>query len=563
MRIFANMKHILYVISVFLVLTVLASCTDKEAMRQRLDYVSQCNRADTVFTEAWLPTVDSLVNYFDRHGNANEKMMAHYLKGRVHHDMGESPIALECYQQATEMADTTKKDCDLYTLAAIYGQMASLFHSQYLPDNEMNAIIMAEHYAWKDKDTMSAIKAYELRIRPYFLKNETDSMAFVLTRVREKYLQLGEREKAAQVIFPMISILLDNQQLKKASYYLDIYERESRKFDSNEERVYDGEYYYDKGRYMFAIGNIDSARFYFYKAKDRGILEAGYKGLLSVYKKLNKSDSIAKYAELFANANDSSYLHVNQQQIEQVMANFNYSHQRRIAEKKRQEASNLKMGIICMFFIAFMTVSVLLIAFYRFKVKRLQEINDLKRTKENLEMLLMEKDISTEGIKKEVLRLNNKNSNLHKTYKEEIKCLQTQIDTLQQKLHETVQTTDLNPDFEIIISNFKDRFQTYHKDDLPPTVGEWKLFEDAFVHNHTTFYQFITLPHGMKTEHIRVCMMVVLDISESMMAFAMETNGKRIDRLKRQANKKLFREDNASTLKNRLLFYFDNQKRKV
>ncbi|MBQ4173502.1 MAG: hypothetical protein II597_01795 [Prevotella sp.] len=490
-------------------------------------------------------------------------MMAHYLKGRVHHDMGESPIALECYQQATEMADTTKKDCDLYTLAAIYGQMASLFHSQYLPDNEMNAIIMAEHYAWKDKDTMSAIKAYELRIRPYFLKNETDSMAFVLTRVREKYLQLGEREKAAQVIFPMISILLDNQQLKKASYYLDIYERESRKFDSNEERVYDGEYYYDKGRYMFAIGNIDSARFYFYKAKDRGILEAGYKGLLSVYKKLNKSDSIAKYAELFANANDSSYLHVNQQQIEQVMANFNYSHQRRIAEKKRQEASNLKMGIICMFFIAFMTVSVLLIAFYRFKVKRLQEINDLKRTKENLEMLLMEKDISTEGIKKEVLRLNNKNSNLHKTYKEEIKCLQTQIDTLQQKLHETVQTTDLNPDFEIIISNFKDRFQTYHKDDLPPTVGEWKLFEDAFVHNHTTFFQFITLPHGMKTEHIRVCMMVVLDISESMMAFAMETNGKRIDRLKRQANKKLFREDNASTLKNRLLFYFDNQKRKV
>ena len=102
--------------------TVLASCTDNEAMRQRLSYVSQCNRADTVFTEAWLPTVDSLVSYFDRHGNANEKMMAHYLKGRVHHDMGESPIALECYQKAIEMADTTKKDCDLRTLAAIYGK---------------------------------------------------------------------------------------------------------------------------------------------------------------------------------------------------------------------------------------------------------------------------------------------------------------------------------------------------------------------------------------------------------------------------------------------------------
>ena len=82
-----NMGRIIGIISVVLTLSVLASCTDKSAMRQRLDYVSQCNRADTVFTEEWLPTVDSLVNYFDRHGNTNEKMMAHYLKGRVHHDM--------------------------------------------------------------------------------------------------------------------------------------------------------------------------------------------------------------------------------------------------------------------------------------------------------------------------------------------------------------------------------------------------------------------------------------------------------------------------------------------
>jgi len=100
------MKYIIHIISVFFLATVLASCTDNETMRQRLSYVSQCNRADTVFTEAWLPTVDSLVNYFDRHGNANEKMMAHYLKGHVHHDMGDAPQALACYRDATNVADT-------------------------------------------------------------------------------------------------------------------------------------------------------------------------------------------------------------------------------------------------------------------------------------------------------------------------------------------------------------------------------------------------------------------------------------------------------------------------
>ena len=80
------MKKMFFFILLYLILSVLVSCTDKEAIRQRLSYVSQCNRADTVFTEKWLPTVDSLVNYFDRHGNANEKMTTHYLKGRVHHD---------------------------------------------------------------------------------------------------------------------------------------------------------------------------------------------------------------------------------------------------------------------------------------------------------------------------------------------------------------------------------------------------------------------------------------------------------------------------------------------
>ena len=33
---------------------------DKAAMRERIEYLSQCNRADTVFTEAWLPTIDSV-----------------------------------------------------------------------------------------------------------------------------------------------------------------------------------------------------------------------------------------------------------------------------------------------------------------------------------------------------------------------------------------------------------------------------------------------------------------------------------------------------------------------
>ena len=136
-------------ILLILVLFALTACTtDHEAMQQRLKYVSDCNRADTVFTERWLPTVDSLVSYFDRHGSANDRMMAHYVQGRVYHDMGEAPQALECYQKAAEQADTTSNDCDFYTLSSVYSQLATVFYRQLLLSNEIDARKKASHYAF-------------------------------------------------------------------------------------------------------------------------------------------------------------------------------------------------------------------------------------------------------------------------------------------------------------------------------------------------------------------------------------------------------------------------------
>ena len=146
-------------------LAVLTSCTRGEQMRRRMQYVADCNNADSVFTKRWLPTVDSLVDYFRSHASANERMTAYYLKGRVHQDLREIPQALEAYQHATEMADTTRDDCDWHTLYAVYGQMVSLFQAQYLPDNQMKALQEAEHVAWKGKDTLAALVAFDLPFR--------------------------------------------------------------------------------------------------------------------------------------------------------------------------------------------------------------------------------------------------------------------------------------------------------------------------------------------------------------------------------------------------------------
>jgi hypothetical protein len=205
---------------------------------------------------------------------------------------------------------------------------------------------------------------------------------------------------------------------------------------------------------------------------------------------------------------------------------------------------------------ALLFIAILLIVFYRFKAKRLQEIGNLMGKKENLEQLLAEKEASSEEIRKEIVRLNNKNSSNSKIHKENISRLQAQIETLQQKLLDNIQTAEVDPRFENLIVDFKNRLQEYHRGDKPPTELEWAQLKKAFSYNHRSGYLLVTSPRNMTEEQIRVCMMTMLGISESMMAFALDSDNRRVDRVKRQANKKLFGEDNARTLKSNLRLYY-------
>ena len=363
-----------------LILFALTACTSPshEVMQQRLKYVSDCNRADTVFIERWLPTVDSLVAYFDRHGSANERVMAHYVQGRVHHDMGEAPQALECYQLAAEVADTTSSDCDLYTLYAVYGQMAKLFNAQYLPDDEMQAIKMAERIAWKDRDTLTALYTYELRKKPYFLRNDTDSVLLIERTARNLYLQIHNDSMAARTTRVPISLLLDRGQYDDAGSLIRYFEGNSNYFDSsnNIRKGYEI-YYYDKGRYLLASGKRDSSLFYFTKVLQAGYKEAGYKGLLMYYQKKHIADSIAKYATLFANANDDSYLNVNQQQVGQVRASYNYQKHAKEAQRLK-EANTLRGWLLCLGLLTLLVLLFLLLwvrAKARERKRRLQELH--------------------------------------------------------------------------------------------------------------------------------------------------------------------------------------------
>ena len=513
-------KPTAYILLLLAACVLLAGCSpDGSYMRQRLQYVSDCNRADTVFTARWLPTVDTLVGYFDRHGSANDRMMAHYLKGRVHHDMGESPQALECYQRAAEQADTTRSDCDLYTLYAVYGQMANLFHAQYLPEDEMQALKTAERIAWKDHDTLAALAAFHLRSRPYYQKSDTDSVLIIETSARKKYDENGFAEKASRALRVPISIYLDRCQYDKALSAMQIFEKESGWFD-DAGNIKKGKelYYYDKGRYLLARGKTDSAWYYFNKTLHAGNEEAGYKGFLKLYQRLHFADSIAKYAVLFANSNDSSYLHVNQNAVHQISAMYDYGRQQRLAEESRATAARQKNYLVYAFFAFLFAAAIAAFSYNRVRIQNLLRISQLLKAKDDLQSLLEEKqaqlDIFISKNASEIERITQERNQILIEHIREKKALEQQIEDMNRKLSlfsgASREKAFLNTPIYAAIQSHLGK-----AGDVPLSDDEWEQLHQTVNAVYPNFREKLTSLTPMNNFEYQVCLLLKIGVKPS------------------------------------------------
>lgn len=116
-----------------------------QQIRYEFLYAKAQNKAYVDFT------TDSIMlevaAYYDAHGTSNEQMEANYLLGCTYRDMHESPMALSCYLDAVEKADTLSKECDYRVLMRIWGQIADEFDRQGMPLDELKALSNYQKYA--------------------------------------------------------------------------------------------------------------------------------------------------------------------------------------------------------------------------------------------------------------------------------------------------------------------------------------------------------------------------------------------------------------------------------
>ena len=336
-------KRFSYTLLGLCALGLMLGCSgDGAQVRQQLEALEQQNvNGEKLLNDS---LAESLVSYFDKHGDANERMRAKFILARTYYCLGELPRALEANFEAADCADTTQADCNYKLLSLIHGQCAMIFNTQLQPRSELKELRLAEHYAWKDKDTVMAIKRYGQQSGVYEILKMPDSIIFIKEDAARRYREIGRNDGAARTLGgSIIRTLINRGDLAKAKAYCQIYEQESGLFDADKNITKGFEiYYYIKGEYYLATHQVDSAEYWFRKelrdGKDIRDQIAGSKGLQEVFEQKKISDSIAKYATLAYELNDSAYSLSEMDNIQKYQASYNYNHQRFLAMQKESEA---------------------------------------------------------------------------------------------------------------------------------------------------------------------------------------------------------------------------------
>ena len=407
--------------------------SQSQKMRYELLRHKAMNKACITFTSD--SVMKEVVDYYDHHGSANERMLANYVLGCVYRDMHEAPMALEYYNKATEQADTTAADCDYGTLYRVYSQMGILFSKQYLPYQLLDAFGKAEKYAYLAKDTLNAIINYQKRGDAYYYLGNTDSVIAINLHAASLFKQIGDDYNAMIALGCNFDYYLEKQDTIKAKKAFEAY------FSTG----YEGNLEYEdskayvlclKGCYYLFVNKLDSAyanlSLSLKLCKTYSVKAATTKTLAQYYAKVNQPILAMKYALQSSEYNDSDLIEARKTQLQQVQAMYDYGRNQeiaRMAEQKAKRSTQMNYMIVfaCVILFLFLSyiyrkqlalkkkkiaVSKLLYEDSLLKLKRLQD-ERAKLVAENdnkLAQVIMEKENTISKLKAEITHIQERYS---------------------------------------------------------------------------------------------------------------------------------------------------------
>ena len=522
---------------VFVLLLTLVCCTT-EADRNRMDAL--LDRADSM-NRTYIPMTDGIdsllleaTRYYDRHGDANQQVRAHYLLGCAYRDMGEAPAALQSYQDAIDCADTLSSDCDYKQLCRVYAQMAQIFYEQGLYRQQLVAEQQSVKQAWKGKDTLAALMSYEQESQAYRNLNMPDSLLYICEHVSQLYRKCGYIDYAASTLGYTLSELVYRKEFDKARKYMQIYESESGFFDSLGNIQKGREIYYRiKGLYFLHTNVLDSAEYYFSKelrdGKDFDNQHSGALGLSELYQVSRKPDSVAKYC-LYAYAmSDSLNAHRSTKEIERIQGMYNYTRHQEIAHQEQKKANQRTIVIwICVGLIIVGCLLTIII------------IRELTRKKKMAEQKYLQSQSAIEQAQNDIAKLQANaeiNKELISEKEQIIREQETIMETLLQRNSDSQSLADRQLKTTVIYGRFEQLSIVGQK----PTNTEWEQMENQIFKCYPGFKNLMSKhEYLLNDKEYKTCLLIRIGFKPKMVSHMLDVDPSYISNIRAEMLQKLF-----------------------
>lgn len=483
--------------------------------------------------------IESVANYYDKFGTIDEKLKSQYFLGLYYLDRGDLPMALEKFNSCIKIVDNNNYKSDPILVSKIYSQMSGIFHKQNLSYYEIDALTKARYYSDLAGDSILSLRYEDLLVMPYNYLGETDSVIAISNRTAEKYYKFGLDSigniKQENALFAYIQ----KKDFNKVAQIINIYETGTGLFDDkgNIKNGYEI-YYYLKGLYCLEIDKTNEAEHYFrnllsYKNKIND-LEAAYRGLLLLYKKENKLDSIGKYAQLYCEINDTLQIKNKNAEVARMQAAFNYEMHKQKSEKLAQTVKK-QQTMMWISIIAFIVVAIILgESFRRYKNKKIQEYLEEKDHYNEKIALIQKLNSDKEAQKKIIDNLIAETKQLKSAIDSEVRTEQTDSESCQnEKLVHNLHIRALKP---------IDASQYFDDDKWHDILKYAEKTDSRFV---SYLYQ-----RDLSLMEKKVAVLIRLDFSDNeIMALLDCSIGSSYSNCKLRINKKLFKTESAKRLR--------------
>ena len=527
-----KVERILYCIfSVFL----FAACSGGEDYEQQLEWFEEMNRTDVPLC---VDSVQPLVRHYDHWWHSrNHRMRAYYMLGCAYRDQGSAPRALENYQRAVSIADTTDARCDLNTLMRIHSQMAQLFLLQRLPEQEEEELRIAERLAWQIGDTLAALIHKEYFCFLLYSNEKYKECINQSLNFYDLFLKYGYENDAYLACGNCVKSYLKLKDYVHAQKYIALYEA-CPFFRHSPNKVYGGtaSLFLLKGQYYIGVEQADSAEKYFRKvlqySQDKNNKLIGTKGLYQVSILKHNLDSVLKYTQLYAEAKENDFNNAQSQATIQAKAMYDYSVEKEQTQRKTETVHRL---ILCLIATIFSTMLITLYYLYR-NERRKRKISELRQQYQQICNELKSKD-------EEIRELINKQD----TGEELIKKIRIEKEELMIALSRLNQTIKMktNGDEKINLSKttIVDRFKKYRD-----TLDKDYLIKDEHwveLHNvinkfNSTFCLRVNALQQLSESDYKVCMLVYAGFSATDISVLMNFSESAASNSRRRLNKKVF-----------------------